>query len=1061
MLDFLHEYIDRKLLLISAGAGYGKTTLLVDFVHDTDLTTCWYGLDPADRDPRLFVEYLLASIARVYPGFGERTRQAVRGGASLSGGADEVVGTLVNEMVETIPEWFVLILDDFQEVEDSADVCALLTTLLAYLPEHCHLIIASRTIPGGLPFVSLAARRMVAGLGRDDLRFTPDEIQAFLAQSQGVHLSRQEAEALAAESEGWITGILLTRHALWGGLLDNLARARSSGQPVYEYLAGEVLERQEPEVRTFLLTSAVLQEMTPPLCEEALELTGAGEMLEWLEQRNLFTVRLAETDPPRFRYHALFREFLQARARESDPDRFRRLHRSVAAWFEGRKEVEAAVRHYLEAGEPLEAARVLDAVARDMLTAGRLATLAEWADRLPEEALRAYPRLLYPAAMGIAAAGRPEEALVWLSWAEEAFRRRAEQALLALTLSQQALLVLNQGENERALGLAQEALSLAGDLPEALEATVEARRVLGASLIRLGRFEEASQHLEAALEGSRTMDNPRQEVLILGGLANSLRWQGRMQEAVQTQRVVIEAARRLGSPGYLAEALNDLGFYLYLIADYAGALEALEEALHTARGIGHPVVEAYALVSLGELLRDLGELQAAVEMLDKGRQLAQEAGNAFLVAWACEALALAFLQLGDAEQAAELARTAFTLAGEQWSEHQQGRFRATLGLALVEEGVVRAGLEELEAACALLERLGAKEEAIRARLLQARALRSAGQEEEGVHALSVALAESDETDPLRSLPLQIPGLMSLLERAAEQDVEGGRIALFLEEVRGLVKTARRVRGLRRSVRPPRRPVFRFYGFGVGRVERDGVPIPLTAWESAKARHLLFYLLSHSPCTREQIGADLWPDLRPHRLPGTFHNTKYRVQRALGVVPVVYEGGLYHISEELEYWFDVDLFERLLQQARRSVPAKAARYLLRAVDLYTDDFLQDCYDEWCVVQRERLQRQFLEAVAELSEWLIERGRLDRAVEVLQRGLRLDPLREDFYRQLMRAYAQQGRQGEALAAYRRCCWVLEKELGVEPAPETRALARQIRRGELEPSDGPEPEERRREQ
>jgi len=1059
LLDFLHENIDRKLLLISAGAGYGKTTLLVDFVHDTDLTACWYSLDAADRDPRIFVEYLLASLGKAFPGFGQRTHQAFQGGASLSSGAEEVVGTLVNEMVEVIPEWFVLVLDDFHQVEDSPDVCAFLTTFLTYLPEHCHLIVASRTVPGGLPFISLAARGEVVGLGQDDLRFTPEEIQDFLAQSHGVCLTRQEAEVLAAESEGWITGILLTSHVLWGELLESLARARRSGQPVYEYLAGEVLEQQEEAVRTFLLTSSVLREMSASLCEEALGLERAEEMLERLEQRNLFTVRLTETEPPRFRYHALFRDFLQARLRESDPDHFRFLHRRVAAWFEAREEVEVALQHYLDAGDHPELARVLNSVAQDMLTAGRLVTLAEWAGRLSEEPLRAYPRLLLAAAMAVSATGKTEQALEWLSWAEEAFRQRGEYPLLALALARRALLILNQGENERASVLAQEALSLAEGSPDALQAVVEARRILGASLVRLRRFGEAAHHLESALDGSRALGDLRREVLILGGLANCLRWQGRTREAVETQQAAVEAARRLGSPGHLAEALNDLGFYLYLVGDYARALESLEEALHIARKIGHPVVEAYALVSLGELLRDLDEPQVAVEMLDEGRRLAQETGNVFLAAWAHEALALAFLRLGDAQRAVGLARSAIALAERQRSEDQQGRYRATLGLALVEEGALEAGLDELRVACDTLERLGATEEAVRARLLQAQALHRAGLEAEALHLLLVTLEGGCETDQQRLLPLQVPGLMALLKRAAEQNVGGERFAGLVGEVRMLTKRAHRVRGQHRQAQPPHQPVFRFYGFGIGRVERDGDPIPSTAWESLKACHLLFYLLSYPSRTREQIGADLWPDLRPNRLPGTFHNTKYRLQQALGMNPIVYEGGLYRIAEELNYWFDVEAFERLVRQAQRSSPAKAARYFSRAVDLYTGDFLQECYDEWCIARREKLQWQFLEAVHSLSEWLMGRGRFERATEILERGLETDHLREDFHRQLMRVYALLGRPEEALAHYRRCCRILEKELGVEPAPETQALIRRIRRGELGPAGGPSPGEKER--
>jgi len=260
LLDFLHEHIDRKLIFIAAPAGYGKTTLLVDFAHETDLTVCWYSLDATDRDLRTFIEGLLASLRRRYPGFGKETQSVLEASVSLGEDVLSIAGTLINEMVAAIPEWFVLILDDFHHVEDAFEVTRFLSTLLTYQPEHCHLIIASRTVPGTLPFISLAARGEVEGLGPADLRFTPEEIRRLFDQDPSLRLSPEEVERLTIESEGWIAGILLARHAL-NRRGDLWARARASGCPLYEYLASEVLEGQEPPIQAFLLASSTLEEM--------------------------------------------------------------------------------------------------------------------------------------------------------------------------------------------------------------------------------------------------------------------------------------------------------------------------------------------------------------------------------------------------------------------------------------------------------------------------------------------------------------------------------------------------------------------------------------------------------------------------------------------------------------------------------------------------------------------------------------------------------------------------------------------------------------------------------
>ena len=207
LVDFIHEHIDRKLTLISAAAGYGKTSLLIDHAHDTDLPVCWYSLDEGDRDPRVFLEYVVASIGERFPHFGERTLAALQGGMRTEG-MSSVVGTMVNEIYEIIPDYFALVIDDFHLVSDSDEVTTLFGFLLRRLPENCHIILASRTTTLGLPIVELMAHQELAGLGNEELKFTAAEIQELLKQNHNLDLPISEAERWAEYSEGWITAAL-------------------------------------------------------------------------------------------------------------------------------------------------------------------------------------------------------------------------------------------------------------------------------------------------------------------------------------------------------------------------------------------------------------------------------------------------------------------------------------------------------------------------------------------------------------------------------------------------------------------------------------------------------------------------------------------------------------------------------------------------------------------------------------------------------------------------------------------------------------------------------------
>ena len=347
LVDFLHANIERKLLLVSASAGYGKTSLLIDFAHETTLPVCWYALDASDADPKIFLQYLVAALRREFPEFGTRTLGLLATGSMLRD-AEVVVGTLVTEIFESIPGYFVLVLDDFHTVEESEPVSHILDIFLRLAPENAHLILAGRTLPSKLTLTRLTARQEIAGLGVNDLRFTADEIHALVKQNYQTDLAEAQAAELAEHSEGWITGILLTTHTLWQGLFKDLVRLQGPQSGVFYYLASEVFAQQPPELQQFLLYTSPLDELDPTVCDELLNISNAAETFRVIEQKNLFIIRL-EQEQSWYRYHHLFQEFLQARLRQTDADHWRELNRRAALLFENRGSHEQAIAHYFKA----------------------------------------------------------------------------------------------------------------------------------------------------------------------------------------------------------------------------------------------------------------------------------------------------------------------------------------------------------------------------------------------------------------------------------------------------------------------------------------------------------------------------------------------------------------------------------------------------------------------------------------------------------------------------------------------------------------------------------------
>ena len=291
LTNFLHDQVERKLILISAAPGCGKTSLLIDFAHNTDLPVCWLALDETDRDTTTLFEYVIASIRQRFPTFGERSQTLLRGMAGAVPDAQSMVTVLVNEIYDTIPEYFVLIIDDYHLAESSQAVQIFFDLFLRYLPENCHILLSSRAMPA-LPLVRLAAYQEVAGLGTADLGFTAQEIQGLFQNQYNLYLPDETAAGLAHESDGWITGILLTAQTFWRGLVENLAHVRGTPEQIFEYLAREVFSQQPAEIRRFLQDSSVLRQLNPDLCDELLGIRNSRDLIEWIEQRNLFLTRL-------------------------------------------------------------------------------------------------------------------------------------------------------------------------------------------------------------------------------------------------------------------------------------------------------------------------------------------------------------------------------------------------------------------------------------------------------------------------------------------------------------------------------------------------------------------------------------------------------------------------------------------------------------------------------------------------------------------------------------------------------------------------------------------------
>jgi two-component SAPR family response regulator len=264
---------------------------------------------------------------------------------------------------------------------------------------------------------------------------------------------------------------------------------------------------------------------------------------------------------------------------------------------------------------------------------------------------------------------------------------------------------------------------------------------------------------------------------------------------------------------------------------------------------------------------------------------------------------------------------------------------------------------------------------------------------------------------------------------------------IVEKTKRLSALGRELAQEDREEREPPEAHLEIYAFGEGRVVRDGQPVSSSQWQAAMARELFFYVLLHGPVERDAIGLVFWPELPAEKVTNNFHSTLYRVRKAVGGDAVVVEGGRYALG--VDYWFDVQAFEALIERARLLPPHdwQAQELWQRAVELYQGDFLPEVDRAWCVPKREQVRNQYIEALIESARCREARGAVDEAVAWYRRALQEDELREDVHRRIMRLYAEAGRRSAALAQYRDCRETLDQELGVEPSEETQELYEEV--------------------
>ena len=768
-----------KLMLVSAPAGFGKTTLLAEWMDSpvgsgSEHATAWLSLDQNDNDPATFWTYVVAALRTAVPGIGANTLALLQ--EAQPAPVRLLLTTLINEL-DTSTDLF-LVLDDYHVI-DSREVQEGIGFLLDHLPPRFHLVIVGRADPA-LPLASLRARGELVEVRAADLRFTTDEAGAYLNDAMGLELQPEDVAALEGRTEGWIAALQLAALSMEGredasGFIAGFA---GDDRYVVDYLVEEVLRRQPDDVHDFLMRTSILDRMNGSLCD-ALTGQGAGRaMLEDLDKRNLFLVPLDDRRQW-YRYHHLFADVLQARLLDEQPGRVAELHRLASDWHEANGDRTAAIRHAMAGADFARAADLVELELPVLRRERREATLRAWLEMLPSDVLRVRPVLCMGLGGARMSTGTFEgvEALLldaqrWLDEPtatgmvvvdHDEFRR-----LPADVAFHRAGLALMQGDVDNTVVHARQALDVALDDDDLSRGAASA--LLGLAAWRHGDLETAQTSYAESLARFEQIGHIA-DVLGCSITAADLQLtRGHLRDAMATfEHALRLAARQEGAVlRGTADMLVGRSALLYELDDLAGARQELTRSLELGEHNGLPQNAYRIRVVMAELAAAEGDLDAAVELLD-------EADRVYVGDFSPEVRPVPALRARMWLAQGRLADARGWVAQRGLSPTDELSYlrefeHLTLARVLMAE-------ESLDPALDLLERLAhAAEEGQRSgtlieiRVVQALAYQMRGDHEPALTTLEAALTLAEPEGYVRTFLDEGPPMAALLKAAADQGI---------------------------------------------------------------------------------------------------------------------------------------------------------------------------------------------------------------------------------------------------------------------------------------------------
>ncbi|WP_462411206.1 BTAD domain-containing putative transcriptional regulator [Neobacillus sp. Marseille-QA0830] len=1041
----LKKIPDFPLTILHSAAGFGKSTALALFMKDEKIPGCWYSISSMDDDILPFLSHIIHSIRKAAPDFGmellnyiETMDRYIR-----SEELSILCSLFINELMETNRE-ITLILDDFHQIEQSYTINAWMENLLEHIPANLHLVISSRSRPVWKYLTKMKVCGQLLEITKDDLALTMEEMELLLTDLYGLEVEERHLQMIYQLTEGWIIALCMIAQQipLKNDISDLFEHSSQSLQEFFQYLVMEVFSKQSPIIQQFLEQTAIFEEIDEELCSEVIGIQAAASMLEQLKDRNLF---IQKTGAAHYRYHALFKEFLEGFFQKNHPEQFRALHERCARFYEKRESWEKALYHYKKIQHVQAIAAILQDHGFRMLEGGKLESLMDLLSLMGKEEMGAHFPLWLLKAEVYRYRSQFQEAEACYDKAHEGAKQRTNHLGMSKALEGKAMIYLDTIQPHHAERLLYEAIAQREKSNGEAEEIGKLYELLSENLLNSGKASKAEKWLQKAKElNIASMDGNLEARLYLRT--------GRYEEAkrlLYLKKDEMRSADLLSLP----QAHRETDLLLSLIEAFTGegnkAKELAQAGIRQGISLKAPFVEACGWIRMGHAVQILNKYD--IGLAENCYQTALEIMEALHVsrgkAEPLMGLCVLYGRRGEYERAMEAGQKALQETEKVHDVWLSALITLGIGITCMYNGRYSKALKFLEQASSLFDQC---EDTFGQMLVkfwlaylffQEKKLDSYYQNADSFLSL-VQIHEYDFFFHKHSVfsPGDLQVFVPLLIECMKQDVQKAYAAKILQDM-----------GMTALDNHPGYSI-RVKTLGQFKVWLGEKEVGDKEWQREKAKGIFQLLITRNePMPKEQILGTLWPhhdkksadrDFKV-ALNGLHHVLEPARKARSDPFFIIREGGSYGFNPLAVIELDTVQFQGWIQAGLTETDQeKTIHFLEKGLAFYQGDYLPDRrYDDWCISKRESMLVYFLRGAEKMAQIMVRKENYDSAIYWCEQILARDRTWEEAYRLLMYCYYRKNNRPQAVKWFRKCTEVLEEELGVTPLEPTRHMYEMI--------------------